>query len=231
MLVSVIGNRGSGKTLFLTYIATITKRNVLSNFKIHIDKYIELTLIDLLDLPNDVNVFIDEGYTWLESRTSNSTLNRYLSYVVLQSRKRAIDIYITAQMFSSVDIRFRQQSDVLIKCKRVDKGFQYTFLDVAHRIIKSFILPYDKAKKYFSLYDTYQIIEPHRKKYLEFKLIESDGDKLNEVIPEIAEQIRPLMKKCTHDSVKKALIDEKIEIGYHKYVYPYLKEIFNIVDD
>ena len=232
MLISVLGNLGSGKTLFLAYMAKMKiKRDIYSNFLLKTNNYHPLSIIDLLDLKDNIVVFIDEAYTWLESRTSSSTLNRFLSYVVLQSRKRTIDIYITAQLFSSVDIRFRHQSNIIVKAYRNNKGFLYTFLNVENSNITSFLLPFNKAKKYYSIYDTYEIIEPHKKKYLEFKLLESEPDKLKEHVNNLAEIIRPKIKKLTHDSLKRCLMNESIEIGYEKYLYPILKEICYIDDD
>jgi len=225
MLISIDGAIGSGKTTLLTLISTKSKRKVYSNYEIKIDLYESLQVIDLLNLPNNINVFIDEAYTWLESRTSSSTLNRYLTYIIFQSRKRNIDIYITTQMFSSVDIRFREQSNIIIKCKRIRDNFHYWFYYIGSNIIRTFILPLKKAEKYFKLFDTYEIVEPNQKSNLEFKIIEQNPKHMIEKASEIAEYIRPKLKKITHDSIKYILLTEGYPISYEKYIYIYLKEI------
>ena len=69
MKIAVIGNIGSGKTLLLVVIAKHSKRRIFSNFQLDLPLYNELEIIDLLNLENDIIVFIDEAYTWLESRT------------------------------------------------------------------------------------------------------------------------------------------------------------------
>lgn len=225
MLVSIVGPRGSGKTTFLTLIATKSKREIFSNYKIKVKKYRPLQVIDLLNLKDNINVFIDEGYTWLESRTSTSVLNRYLTYIVLQSRKRTIDIYITAQMFSSVDVRFREQSDVIIKAKKVGNNFHYTFYEVGKSRISRFILPEYNAKKIFGLFDTYEIVEPHQKEALEFKLIQQNPKKLLEKIKELTKIVKPKLNgNITHDSIKSVLLLNGLNIAYEKYLYIFLKE-------
>lgn len=230
MLVSIIGSRGSGKTLLLTLIASKSKREVYSNFKVKLKNYKPLKVIDLLELKNDVDVLIDEGYTWLESRTSSSTLNRYLSYIVLQSRKRTIDIYITAQMFSSIDIRFRVQSDVIVKCERnktdgINDGFCYEFLEIESDKIRKFFLTEEKAKEYYGIFDTYEIVEPHTKEMLEFKLLESNPKALDKKIRQIAKKVRKIIKgDITHDKVRRALRKAGYNAGYEKDIYIELKE-------
>ena len=224
MKIAVIGNIGSGKTLLLAIIGKHSKRRIFSNFQLDLPLYNELEIIDLLDLENNIIVFIDEAYTWLESRTSMSTLNRYLSYIIFQSRKRNIDIYTTSQMFSSIDIRLREQSDIIIECRIIDDGFQYTFRDSYNRKISTFILPYSKAKKYFSIYDTYEIVEPNHKQELEFNLLQQYPNKLLEKVKEIAEAIKDKIKKITHDSIKATLLLSGYNTSYEKYIYLYLKE-------
>jgi len=223
MLICILGSFGSGKTLLLAILSTQSIRTVRSNFKINIEKYKELKIIDLLDLEKNTDVYIDEGYTWLESRTSSSILNRYLSYIILQSRKRTIDIYITAQLFSTVDLRFRDNADIIIKCLRKTEGFKYIFYNTKNKTIKSFILPFKKAEKYYELYDTYEIIEPHAKEQLEYKLLLNEPKRLETKIKKICEVIFPSLDKITHDSVKLALLKNNYDINYEKYVYIYLK--------
>ncbi len=228
MLVSIVGNRGSGKTLLLTIIGCKTKRLIYSNYKIKIKNYNPLEVIDLLTLKDNVEVFIDEGYSWLESRTSSKVLNRYLSYIILQSRKRTIDIYITAQMFSSVDIRFRQQSDVIVHCKRIKDIFYYTFYDLSKpNTSKRFILPFNKAKKYFKLYNTYEIIDSYEKEALEFSLISKNPKKLLKKVKEVVDIIKPQLSVITHDSIKTALLLNGIEMSYEKYIYIFMKGLIN----
>ncbi len=223
MLISILGAFGSGKTLLLCIFAVMSTREVHSNFVLNMAKYRELTTLSLMDLKDNIEVFIDEGYTWLESRISSSNLNRYLSYIILQSRKRTIDIYITAQLFSTIDLRFRENSDVIIKCLRKTSGFKYSFLNIRNRTIKSYFLSFKDAEEYYKLYDTYEIIEPHDKKALEFSLLLDNPIELDKRVIEISNNISSNLKKITHDSINRALINNKYNIKFEKYVYMYLK--------
>jgi len=224
MLISILGNWGSGKTLFLAYLSKKFKRQIYSNFKLKVDNYKSLRVIDLLNLPNNVEVFIDEAYTWLESRVSSKALNRYLSYILLQSRKRTINIYITAQLFSTVDIRFREQSSIIIFCKKIDDGFQYKIFNMDNNCVNCVLLPFDKAKDYYKYYDTYEIVEPFDKAKLEFQLLQSYPELLFETSKKIALKIRDKIKdnKYTHQNVKIALISNGFDKCFEPFVYAFL---------
>ncbi len=228
MLVAIIGAMGSGKTILMVYLATKSKREVYSNFKIHIPNYKPLKITDLLDLKNNIDVFIDEGYTWLESRTSGSALNRYLSYIVLQARKRLIDIIISAQMFSSIDVRFREQCDVIVKCQKIKEGFKYSFLFVGKDKVRTYILKYKDAKKLFDTYDTYEIIESHNKEALVLKLKETESpEQFWDEIVNMSEIIKKDIKKLTHPRVLNALAKNKFKSTYEPQVYAYLQDLEN----
>lgn len=223
MLIYIIGDIGSGKTLFLTRQATKLKRDIYSNFFLKLDNYYPLDILTLLDLKSNVNIFIDEGYTWLESRTPSKVLNRYISYIVLQSRKRGLDIYMTAQLYSSVDLRFRDQANIIIKCERLKSGFFYTIIKRGKTGVSRKFLSNEQAEKYYPIYDTLQIIEPEQKKQLEFHIIKEIPDLLKVRVKEIAKAIAEQISPITHDSVKSALLTNGYPIGYETFVYLHLK--------
>ena len=231
MLVAIIGAMGSGKTLLMVYLATKSEREVYSNFKIYIPNYKSLKITDLLDLKDNIDVFIDEGYTWLESRTSGSALNRYLSYIVLQARKRLIDIIISAQMFSSIDVRFREQCDIIVKCQKIKegkvvKGFKYSFLFVEKNKIVNCFIKYKDAKKLFDTYDTYEIIESHVKEALVLKLQETESpEEFWDVIVNMSEAIKKDIKTLTHPRVLNALAKNGFKSTYEPQVYAYLQDL------
>ena len=99
MLVSVLGDIRVGKTLFTSILAKYSYGKVYANYKLDIPQYYKLEPTDLFKLPNNCEVFIDEAYTWLEARTSGADLNKCSSYILFQSGKRTINIYLTAQLF------------------------------------------------------------------------------------------------------------------------------------
>jgi len=230
MLIVVLGKRGSGKTLWMCIQALRSKRTVLSNFKIKSPNYKQLKIVDLLNLPDDIEVMLDEAYAWIDARVSGSVINRYMSYIVLQSRKRTINIFMSAQMFRSLDVRIRQQVDLLIKCERLGvkpkgtdtRDFRYSSFEVQSQSIKTYILKYNKAIKYFSKFDTYQIIDPSRKSQLELELLKESPKRLFQKIKLIAKDIKNDLNKITHSTVKATLLKKGYSTSYEGYVYDYL---------
>jgi len=234
MNILVLGNNGSGKTFILTYYATKFIRKIYSNYKLKLNNYIPLTINDLLDMNklDKGNIFLDEAYTWLEARTSGNALNLLTSYLIYQQRKRTLDIYLTAQMFSSLDKRVRHLVNIIIFCQpRVNfkkDDFHFIYQDKDIGIETSFMITYKIAKNYFEYYNTYEIIEPQNVSRLEFNLLKNNPKRLIEKIKEIAKIVKPQISIITHDSVKTALLINGYEIGYEKFLYPYLKGLVQI---
>lgn len=233
MLVVVLGNKGSGKSYLLMRFGIQSKRDVYSNFRIDIPNYKPLEVIDFIELPNNVDVLIDEAYTWLESRTSGFFLNRFLSYILWQSRKRTIDIYLSAQRFRSLDLRFRDEADVIVKCeprenlKRDD--FIYTFLWVADNKRAKFRIPYSEAKKYFVKYDTFEIVEPYTKEEFLNKLLEKFPQKRWDKAVKIAKELKANFKgkEFTHDIIYALMAKHGYSRDLKPLVYVYLKGLVN----
>jgi len=225
MLVSILGDIRVGKTLYATILAKHSYGKVYANYKLDIPKYYQLEPADLFKLPNNCEVFIDEAYAWLESRTSGADLNKCTSYILFQSGKRTINIYLTAQLFSTVDIRFRNMSNIIVEVyKHQDQElFEYNFYErVRGELIfrNTWYLPFYEAEEYYDLYDTLEIVEPYTMKNLETKLIMKDGKKLFKKAKEIAKKIfEDLGGKYTHDNIKFELLKQDISLNYEKFIY------------
>jgi hypothetical protein len=231
-LTTIIGNLGSGKTLFLARLGTRLKRPIYSNFKLKLPNFRPLELIDLIDMDTNINIFIDEAYAWIDSRVSGSAINRYCSYIVLQSRKTFTDVFLTAQMFSTVDIRFRIQSNIIVTCKAIGKQrfynatvpqkFQYRIFNKETRKSKLQELYFEDAIKYFKIYDTLEIIDSSEKESLEYHLIVKNPKRLIEKIESIAKTIEKDVNKITHPTVNLALMMNAIPLQYEPHVYNYM---------
>jgi hypothetical protein len=69
--------------------------------------------------PNSADLFIDEGYKGLDSRESQSIANKLMYRFILQARKLGLDVYVAAQLLSSVDKRVRRVIQIYIGCRAV----------------------------------------------------------------------------------------------------------------
>lgn len=173
MLIGAFGGFGSGKTLILAsyccHVANKPNYKVFTNFTV---KHKNITIVEPIDLlninPTDYNVLLglDEVYAWLDSRMSQTKVNRFLSWIILQSRKRNMDIFYTAQLGSLVDLRLRDLTDIVIYCMRTSlkpkADFVYIMeLNLGWSVRRAkFLLPYKKARKFFQYFDTREIVQP-----------------------------------------------------------------------
>ncbi len=224
----VLGNLGSGKTFIMMFLTYFGGKEIWSNFKIDSDKYNKLEVIDLFNLPDNINLLMDEGYTWLESRASGSALNIYLSSILYHTRKTFTDIYISTPDISNIDKRFRKLANYIIFCKHRDNfeidDFHFIFYDKDNKSYGSNTFLYSDAKKYFKLYNTFEKVNLHRKKGLQFKLMKQYPHRLKEYILELTELISyKLNGKITHDIVKDCLLMEGIDLDYEPLIYIRLK--------
>lgn len=104
----------------------------------------------------DTTVVLDEAYLFADARMSQSGFNKLISYFVLQTRKRDVDLYITTQQFENVDRRLRQNTDVRVlnRYNRQTKVVTCRFVDLRsgmRRRIKIY------GPEYHWLYDTKEI--------------------------------------------------------------------------
>lgn len=232
MLIAVNGDFGSGKTLFLVLVACSVKREVWSNFKIKIDNYHKLDVEHLIDLGYNKEVMIDEAYTWMESRSSGSALNRYMSYLIFQVRHRTLNIYTTEQLFHSVDIRFRELAHRVVECSRVNNGrgreyhhFRFDIWNTYDNSCCSWLANYNWAKKFFPLYDTFEIIDPFSKESLELEILKGSPRKLYDKIHSIAVDLKKELKTVSHSSVRMALLKNGYDGSFERLVYSCMKEL------
>ncbi len=240
-LISIVGYLGSGKTLFSTYLASKMKRTIYCNYKLNLPNYKPLDLVDIIDIEPHCNIIIDEAYTWIDSRVSGRGVNRYCSYVILQSRKTYTDIIVTAQMFSTLDLRFRKMSNIIIECQSigkqiykdmiVPKRFHYKILNREKGTISHKELSFKSAIPYFKLFNTYEVINSSEKYQLEYHLIANDPKQLKKKIISISNFIKDDINEITHPTVKFALLSNEIPLQYEPYVYAYLSGKTNIRDD
>lgn len=115
------GVKGSGKTCYTTAglcEAYQHGKQVYANYHLYFP-YTPLDMEDIIEnmgnLQN-VSIAIDEAQIYFDCRMSASKQNRLFSYLMLQSRKRNVDITMTSQQLWNVDVRIRRNLDYLCEC-------------------------------------------------------------------------------------------------------------------
>lgn len=114
-------------------------------------------------------ILLDEGTIFMDSRTSMGKKNRYLSYFVLQTRKRNVRLIVTVQHMHQLDRRLRDTCDIICQCKNlsnktstVKEGQQtYIMQEYVLQWADESIKPKKKilyANPIFPLYDTREIV-------------------------------------------------------------------------
>jgi len=178
MIVMITGDLGSGKTCMLTRYgckASMVK-DLCSNYHYNNVPYDKFDMVDLYVNKPDLKNFMicaDELYTFMDCRTSMSKRNRLESYFVLQTRKKNVDLYFTAQYSELVDSRLIKFVSIWIKMENIwlkskTTGLlykhPYLFLATFHDYRKSdninvFTRKFD-GRRWFNEYNTDEVIYP-----------------------------------------------------------------------
>lgn len=176
-LTLVTGALGSGKTLVATYLGYLRwreGREVYSNYYTAMSSEVLPLEVLLMRKFDNCVILGDEGWTVIDSRQSTSGENEMLNRVILTSRKRGVDIILTAQMAHMVDKRYRGISDYQVLCERIGnerdrraKIKAYVcFWDTTQDLMRG-VKPYRiKVGKYCDLYDTTEEIENDKRLWL-----------------------------------------------------------------
>lgn len=184
-LDGIYGKGGSGKSL----LATIDAKFVPKEIPIYTNYKINLKNAELIEPEEIFEVFIedsaipakllitDEAYGWIEARGSgNLDLNKYISYMIFQSRKRGLNWRSIAQLRGTLDLRWRGLEDRVIYCHKRNldtcgnstDDFNFSMMEGFQ--VVNFSMEYEKAKPFFSLYDTRKTIMPQEFKELDMKI-------------------------------------------------------------
>jgi len=177
MIVGLIGERGSGKTLTMAKIVKemLKKgRTVYTNFHINkkaIDEkyHNNIKLLDNQFFKDFKTfklykccLFLDEVYIYLDSRMSSTKRNRIWSYFINQTRKRDVDLYYTTQFFRQVEIRLRMNTEVFIFPTKVTIEGKIVIINKICKFtdrLKQIATERFLGEKYFDIYDTDEIID------------------------------------------------------------------------
>lgn len=170
MIDGIIGDPGTGKNILcvnLLKIAVNLGYQGYANFKIFDDRIELIDIKKFLDLKVKLNdrgkgaiVAIDEPYSWgLDSRSSSNEINKMMSKIGLQARKRGSDIIYITQVPTSVDYRFRYICQhIWLTHTPKDENYFYTWISRTGKT-KDFKIPKSKAKEIYTWYDTLETVD------------------------------------------------------------------------
>lgn len=130
MIGIFLGDQNSGKTLSMTYYALRYFKNgfkVYSNYNLNFrhEKLNKDVLINFVTGKVQFNkaIFcIDEIYLLLDARSFGKKASKLISYLLLQTSKRNVHVFGSAQRFNTVEKRFRENTSFMCFCERVMKN-------------------------------------------------------------------------------------------------------------
>lgn len=161
MLIGVMGKMGAGKTLSVSVLATFLHRatgaELHANYVLR-DAEEMKSLNDVISKNKSILVF-DE--IWLSADSRAWSDNVRLTQWVNQTRKKQMIVFYTTQHIRQVEMRIRNGTDVLIYAEKTPEGHWLTFIDWQYKTIgRRYLIPHEVARKFYSLYDTYEVLKP-----------------------------------------------------------------------
>lgn len=178
-------------------------------------------------------LILDEGYEWLDARLSTTKVNMYFSYVLFQSRKRGLDIYVTAQEIRTLDIRFKEMANIIVYCEKYSEidnpsnyYYQYTFIvrEILRNITSTFIMDKDVCEKIYPLYHTKDIIQSDRMLDMSEAFVFSNRTKLLNMITVAYNDIKGEINTVTKDAIETALLEHNYPTRLTKFIYTKMKK-------
>jgi hypothetical protein len=168
MMIGIIGRMRSGKTLLQSiladYLRKKTELELHANYPLKNSSEVKTTK-DIWRLNNCIFCF-DEIWMTMDSRFWKD--NASLSYWIMQTRKRGVMVFYTAQHRSEIEKRVRLATDLFIFCehKKINNknAHKYTFLepDLMNEdkflIGRSYLLL--NPEIWYSLYDSFKLMWP-----------------------------------------------------------------------
>lgn len=152
---------GAGKTLSMSILASYTARAMQAEMhaNYHLKKAELITSTkDIWEMENGVFCF-DEMWLTLDARLWKD--NVFLTRWINQTRKKKLIVFYTTQHIRQIEMRARNATDILIYCEKTPQGHWLQFIDWQYRQMgRRYLIPHDVASKFYSLYDTYEVLQP-----------------------------------------------------------------------
>lgn len=196
-VTAIVGELGTGKTLLLTYFGWKAYKKGLTVYSNYWVAYPHVKIVHPLEIEKiSEGIFLaDELWTWVDSRCSISEQNRFLSKILLKTRKKRIILMYTAQNLSQIDLRIRN----------ITNWYVFPDFDIFSNWCKYYVTnPYGDVILKKKIY-----AEPIFKLYNSYDGLYEDEEKKPEDIAKILAQ----------DPVLQKLKTKKAKVGYLKKKY------------
>jgi hypothetical protein len=191
MIGIFLGKQNTGKTLSMTYYLETYFNNgyeIFTNYNVHfphkkITKELIQEYVKSKQQFTNAVFGIDEIYILFDARNSASSRNKIFSYFLLQTSKRNVHLFGTAQYFETIERRFRKHCIFKCYCERYIKNSsgKFEILDKINRYLDGDIISnlyirnqfiinqgennikiseyFIKASRMFDKYDTTQLLD------------------------------------------------------------------------
>jgi len=171
-IVGIIGRRGSGKTLYLSKLATEYYRNnvpIFANFSLDIPHY-EIDFNEIATFPpylHDCVLLIDEAHVGTDAYRFWSQIVKDITDFITQTRKLHITMYYSTQVFTQVAKRLRDQTDYIFQCEPLFingvRKLDYFKVDIFDKFTDEYIATdVYNGKPYYDKYNTDELILKNR---------------------------------------------------------------------
>jgi len=163
MLIGITGKMGSGKTLSMTILATFLSRKLKVPLFSNYEMKNSIPLASLNDLWKAERAIMaaDELHISMDSRGWKDNIK--LSHFITQTRKKNLIFLYTTQNIGQVDLRVRQNTDIVIYCEKKPSGHWLQFIDWGYKTIgRKYLIKKEEAKKFYNLYDTLKVVSALR---------------------------------------------------------------------
>jgi len=163
MLIGIIGIQGQGKTVSMTaygmMVAMATQQKLYANYNLYGVDYTKIHDFKELKSINSGIVLLDELWLSMDSRSSQTRVNKAFTGWLQQTRKKDLVVFYTTQLFSQVDYRLRQATEWIVSCSKSNRGIMLTFVNVPTGEVGRRVLLSD-PQKFYENYNTYEVVEP-----------------------------------------------------------------------